>query len=161
MNQNVKSIPTGYHTITPNITVRDAAKAIDFYKNAFGAQEVMRMAGPGGKVMHAEMTIGDSKFMLGDEMPEMGNKGPKSYGGSPVSFYVYVENVDNAWKKAIGAGGKQVMPIEDMFWGDRTGRLEDPFGHTWVLAQHVKEVTPEEMKKAGEEFMSKMHAAHQ
>jgi PhnB protein len=100
--------------------------------------------------------------MLADEMPEMGNKGPRSYGGSPVSFYVYVDNVDNAWKKAIGAGGKQVMPLEDMFWGDRTGRLEDPFGHTWVLAQHVKDVSPEEMKRAGEEFMSKkMHPAHQ
>lgn len=161
MSQNVKPIPTGYHTITPNITVKDAAKAIDFYKNAFGATEVMRMPGPGGKVMHAELKLGDSTFMLGDEMPEMGNKGPKSYGGTPTSFYVYVENVDNAWKKALGAGGKEVMPLNTMFWGDRTGRLEDPFGHHWVLAQHVKDVTPEEMKKAGDEWMKEMQSKMQ
>jgi len=160
MNPNVKPIPTGYHTMTANITVRDAAKAIDFYKKAFGAEEVMRMPAPGGKVMHAEMKIGDSRFMLADEMPEMGNKGPKSLGGTPVSFYVYVENVDSAWKRALGAGGKETMPLADMFWGDRTGRLEDPFGHAWVLAQHIKDVTPAEMKTAGEEFMAKMAGAH-
>ena len=160
MNPNVNPIPTGYHTITPNITVRDAAKAIDFYKKAFGAEEVMRMPAPGGKVMHAEMKLGNSHFMLADEMPEMGNKGPKSLGGTPISFYIYVENVDNAWKRALSAGGKETMPLADMFWGDRTGRLEDPFGHAWVLAQHIKDVTPAEMKTAGEEFMAKMVGAH-
>jgi len=156
MQQNVKAIPTGYHTITPSFMVHDAAKAMDFYKAAFGAVETVRMPGPGGKIMHAEMKIGDSPFMFGDEMPEMGSKSPKSYGGTPVTFYVYCDNVDNWWKRAIAAGAKQLMPVEDMFWGDRTGKLEDPFGHQWMLAQHVKDVTPEEMKKGQEEFMSRM-----
>jgi len=160
MQQNVKAIPTGYHTLTPNLVVADAAKAIDFYKKALGAEEVMRMDGPGGKVMHAEMKIGDSRFMLGDEMPEMGAKGPKGYGGTSVSFYIYVEDVDTAWKRALGAGGKETMPLATMFWGDRTGRLEDPWGHAWVLATHVKDVTPEDMKKGQEEFMSKMATAN-
>src|SRR6185436_7573785 len=106
MSQNVNAVPDGYNTITPNITVRDAAKAIDFYQKAFGAEEVMRMPGPGGKIMHAELRIGNSRFMLADEMPEMGNKGPASYGGTPTSFYVYVNNVDAAWKRAVGAGAK-------------------------------------------------------
>ena len=161
MNQNVKYIPQGYHTITPNLICKDAAKAIDFYKTAFGAQEVMRMPGPDGKVMHAELKFGDSTFMLGEEMSEMGFKSPKSYNGTGSSFYCYVENVDAAWKKALGAGGKEVMPLDTMFWGDRTGRLEDPFGHHWVLAQHVKDVTPEEMKKAGDAWMAKMHSKMQ
>ncbi|HVI86520.1 MAG TPA: VOC family protein [bacterium] len=160
MSQSVKAIPPGYHTITPNITVKDAAKAIEFYKSAFGAQEIMRMPGPGGRIMHAEMTIGDSKFMIADEMPEMGNKGPKSIGGSPVSFYLYFENVDSAWKKALQAGGKETGPLADMFWGDRTGRLEDPFGHTWVLAQHIKDLTPSDMKAGQEAFLAKMQGAH-
>jgi len=160
MSQSVKAIPTGYHTITPNITVREAAKAIDFYKKAFGAEEVMRMPGPGGRIMHAEMKIGDSRFMIADEMPEMGNKGPKSIGGSPVSFYVYFEHVDPAWKRALEAGAKETGPLDDMFWGDRTGRLEDPFGHTWVLAQHVKDVTPADMKAGQDAFLAKMQGAH-
>jgi PhnB protein len=160
MEHNVKAIPDGYHTITPNITVRDAAKAIEFYQKAFGAEELMRMPGPGGKIMHAELKIGDSRFMLADEMPEMGNKGPASIGGTPVSFYIYVHNVDAAWKRATGAGAKITGPLDDMFWGDRTGRLEDPFGHTWVLAQHVKDVTPAEIKKGQDAFLEKMKKAH-
>jgi len=156
MEKTVKAIPDGYHTLTPNITVRDAASALTFYQKAFGAEEVMRMPGPGGKIMHAEVKIGDSRFMIADEFPEMGSKGPKAYGGSPVSFYVYVHNVDAAWKRAIDAGGKEIMPLDTMFWGDRTGRLEDPFGHAWVLAQHVKDVTPAEIKSGQDAFLAKM-----
>ena len=160
MEQSVKAIPDGYHTITPNITVRDAANALEFYQKAFGAEEVMRMPGPGGKIMHAEIRIGDSRLMIADEMPEMGNKGPKALDGSPVSFYVYVNNVDAAWKRAVGAGAKELMPLENMFWGDRTGRLEDPYGHIWVLAQHVKDLSPAEMKAGQEAFAAKMREKH-
>jgi uncharacterized glyoxalase superfamily protein PhnB len=159
MAAKVKANPKGYHTITPNIVIRDAARAIDFYKKAFGAEETMRMPGPGGKVMHAELKIGDSIVMLADEMPEMGSKSPKAYGGSPVNFYVYLGNVDAAWKRAVDAGAKVVMPLADMFWGDRTGRLEDPFGHSWSLAEHVKDVTPEEIKKGQEAFFKQMQPA--
>ena len=154
MANKVKAIPQGYHTVTPNVIVREASKAIDFYKKAFGAQETVRMLGPGGAIMHAELKIGNSVVMLADEMPEMGAKSPKGYGGSPVSFYVYVEDVDTAWKRAVGAGAKATMPLTDMFWGDRTGRLEDPFGHSWSLAQHVKDLTPEQMKQGQEAFMA-------
>jgi len=159
MAAKVKANPKGYHTITPNIVIRDAARAIDFYKKAFGAEETMRMPGPGGKVMHAELKIGDSIVMLADEMPEMGSKSPKAYGGSPVNFYVYLGNVDAAWKRAVDAGAKVVMPLADMFWGDRTGRLEDPFGHSWSLAEHIKDVTPEEIKKGQEASFKQMQPA--
>jgi uncharacterized glyoxalase superfamily protein PhnB len=155
---SVKAIPDGYHTITPNIVVKDAAAAMSFYQKAFGAEELARMPGPGGKIMHAEMKIGDSKIMLGDEMPEFGNKGPKTLGGSPVSFYVYVNNVDASWKRAVDAGAKVVMPLEDMFWGDRGGKLEDPFGHGWMLSQHTKDLSPAEIKAGQEAFEAKMKA---
>ena len=154
-----QAIPKGYHTITPNIVVTDAAKAIEFYKKAFGAEERVRMPGPTGGVMHAEISIGDSAMMLGEEMPGTGAKSPKSYGGSPVSFYVYVEDVDAAWQRAVDAGAKEVMPLADMFWGDRTGCLEDPFGHNWWLAQHVEDLTPDEMKKRQEAFFTSQTAA--
>ena len=160
MEKSVKAIPDGYHTITPNITVSDAAGALSFYQKALGAEEIMRMPGPGGKIMHAEFRIGDSHVMIADEMPEMGNKGPRALGGSPTSFYVYVNNVDAAWKRALAAGAKEIGPLADMFWGDRTGRLEDPFGHAWVLAQHIKDVTPAEMKSGQEAFMAKMREKH-
>ncbi len=150
----VKAIPEGYNTITPNLVVADAAKAIDFYKKAFGVTEIARMPGPNGGIMHAELRIGDSVFMLGDEMPEMGSRGPKALGGSPVSLYVYVENVDAAWDRAIKAGATSMMPLADMFWGDRAGWLEDPFGHKWALAQHVKDLTPEEIQKGQEAFFA-------
>jgi uncharacterized glyoxalase superfamily protein PhnB len=107
--------------------------------------------------MHAELRIGDSVVMLGEEMPDMGAKSPKAYGGSPVGFYVYVENVDAAWERAVKAGAKPVMPLANMFWGDRTGRLEDPFGHNWSLAQHVEDLTPEEIKKGQEAFLAQLH----
>ena len=152
----VRAIPEGYHTITPNIVVRDARKAIDFYKKAFGAEEIMSMPGPGGKIMHAEIRIGNSRVMLADDMPEFGCKSPQALGGSPVSFYVYVENVDAAWKRAVDAGAKAGMPLSDMFWGDRTGKLEDPFGHSWNLAQHIKDLTPDQINKGQEEFMKQM-----
>src|SRR5262245_39505913 len=157
-SMSVKAIPDGYHTITPNLVVRDAAAALSFYQKALGAEELLRMPGPGGKVMHAEVQIGNSKLMLADEMPEMGNKGPKTLGGSPCTFYVYVNNVDAAWKRAVDAGATVVMPLEDMFWGDRTGKLEDPYGHQWMLAQHIKDLTPAEMKAGQEAFEAKMKA---
>jgi PhnB protein len=145
-------VPQGYHTITPNIVVSDVAEALTFYKKALGADETVRMPGPNGRIMHAEMRLGDSVFMLGEEMPDMNRKSPKKYGGSPVGFYVYVESVDAAWKRAVDAGAKTMMPLADMFWGDRTGTLEDPFGHVWSLAEHVKDPTPEEIEKGQEEF---------
>jgi uncharacterized glyoxalase superfamily protein PhnB len=156
MAKPVKAIPDGYHAITPNLIVRDAAKAIDFYKKAFGAEEAMRLPGPGGTIMHAELRIGGSVMMLADEMPASGCKGPEAYGGSPVSFYVYVENVDAAWKRALDAGAASKMPLADMFWGDRAGTLEDPFGHQWMLAQHVKDLAPDEIKKGQEAFFAEM-----
>ena len=151
-----QAVPQGLHTVTPSIFVAGAAQAIDFYKRAFGAQERMRFPGPDGNIMHAEIQIGDSTIMLADEMPEAGGRGPKAYGGSPVSFFVYDENVDARWKQAIDAGAKEIMPLIDQFWGDRAGCLEDPFGHHWWLAQHMKDMTEEELRKAGEQFFSQM-----
>ena len=154
----VKPVPEGYPTVTPNLVVTDGAKAIDFYKNALGAAERFRMSGPGGGVMHAELGIGNSVVMLGEEMPEWGAKGPKAYGGTPTTFYVYVEDVDKAWERAVKAGGKEIMPLTNMFWGDRTGQFEDPFGHRWTLAQHVEDLTPEQIQKGGEAWMAQMHS---
>ena len=147
-------IPQGYTTVTPSLMFRDASKAIDFYKRAFGAQERMVMKGPDGKVAHAEVLIGNSIVMLADEM--QGFRAVESLGGSPVSFYLYFEDADAAFQKAIAAGAKAMMPVTDMFWGDRMGHLTDPFGFGWNIASHVKDVTPEEMKKGQEEFMKQM-----
>jgi PhnB protein len=154
---NVKPIPQGYTTVTPSITLNDAAKAIEFYKKALGATERMRMTGPDGKIMHAEIQIGNALIMLNDEC--FGQRSPKSLGSSPASFYLYVEDSDAAFKKALAAGAKELMPLTDMFWGDRTGHFEDPFGYTWNVATHVKDVTPEEMKKGQAEFMKQMAGA--
>jgi PhnB protein len=159
MAKSTQAIPKGYHSVTPSLVVAGAAKAIDFYKKALGAEELMRFPGPDGSVMHAEIRIGDSTIMLADEMPEQGGRSPKSYGGTPVSFFVYKENVDAAWKRAVDAGAKEIMPLDNQFWGDRTGCLEDPFGHRWWLAQHVEDLTPEEMQKRGEAFFSQMQTA--
>ena len=156
MAKKAQAIPKGYHTVTPSIVVAGAARAIDFYKKAFGAEEIMRFPGPDGSIMHAELRIGDSIIMMGDEMPEQGGRGPKSIGGTPVSFFVYGDNVDQAWKRAVDAGATPVMPLADQFWGDRTGCLEDPFGHRWWLAQHVQDLTPEELQKGAESFFSQM-----
>lgn len=160
MAQKAAATPKGYHTVTPSLFVAGAAKAIEFYKKALGAEEQMRFAGPDGKIMHAEIKLGDSIVMLADEMPDMGGKGPKSIGGTPVSFFVYGENVDAAWKRAVDAGCKEVVPLADQFWGDRTGCLEDPFGHQWWLATHVQDLTPEEIRKNAEAYFSQMQPAH-
>ena len=160
MAQKAAATPKGYHTVTPSLFVAGAAKAIEFYKKALGAEEQMRFAGPDGKIMHAEIKLGDSIVMLADEMPDMGGKAPKSIGGTPVSFFVYGENVDAAWKRAVDAGCKEVVPLADQFWGDRTGCLEDPFGHQWWLATHVQDLTPEEIRKNAEAYFSQMQPAH-
>jgi len=160
MAQKAAATPKGYHTVTPSLFVAGAAKAIEFYKKALGAEEQMRFAGPDGKIMHAEIKLGDSIVMLADEMPDMGGKGPKSIGGTPVSFFVYGENVDAAWKRAVDAGCKEVVPLADQFWGDRTGCLEDPFGHQWWLATHVQDLTPEEIRKNAEAYFNQMQPAH-
>ena len=160
MAKKAAAIPKGYHTVTPSLFVAGAAKAIDFYKKALGAEELARFAGPNGSIAHAEIKVGDSIIMLADEMPEMGGRGPKSIGGTPVSFFVYGENVDAAWKRAVDAGAKELVPLAEQFWGDRTGCLQDPFGHQWWLAQHVQDLTPEELRKNAEAHFSQMQPAH-
>jgi PhnB protein len=153
----VKKIPEGYHTITPYLNVNDGAKAIEFYKKAFGAKEIMRMTTPDGKsIAHAELEIGDSKLMLADEIAEMKNPSPATLGGSSGGVFLYVEDVDKTFGQAVAAGAKTVYPVEDQFWGDRHGSIEDPFGHRWSISTHVKDLSPEEMKKAAEDAMSKM-----
>ncbi len=147
MKGKVKPIPEGYHTVTPYLIVSGAAGAIEFYKKAFGAAESMRMTGPGGKIGHAEIRIGDSHVMLADEVPEMGYRGPRSFGGSAVTMLLYVEDVDATVDRAVAAGGKLVRPVKDQFYGDRTGGVEDPFGHVWYIATHIEDVSPEEMKR--------------
>ena len=159
MAPKVNPIPQGYHTVTPSLVVQEAAKALEFYRRAFGAEETLRMPAPGGSIIHAEFRIGEPIIMLMDEMPDTGSKRPSALGGTPVGFYVDVENVDAAWKRALDAGAKQVMPLEDMFWGDRLGCVEDPFGHKWNLAQHVGDPTPEEIQRGQEEFLSKFQTA--
>lgn len=140
----VNPIPEGFGTVTPHLVVRGAAKAIEFYKAAFGAEELFSMPGPGGAVMHAEMTIGNSRIMICDEFPEM-CRSPQTLGGSPVTLHVFVPDVDAAVNRAVKAGAKVTMPVSDMFWGDRYGKVCDPFGHEWSVATHVKDLTPEEI----------------
>jgi PhnB protein len=144
---NVKPIPEGYHSVTPYLFVRRAASAIDFYKNVFGATEIVRMAGSNGKITHAEMKIGDSIVMLADENPQTGVMSPQTVGGFSSGLHIYVENVDAIIQKAIESGAKLLRPIKDQFYGDRSGSLLDPFGHMWSVATHVEDVSPEEMKK--------------
>ena len=146
----VKPIPDGYHTVTPYLIVKGAEQALDFYSRAFGARELFRMPMPGGGIGHAEIQIGNSRLMLADEMPQMGYRGPQSIGGTPVSLMIYVENVNEAFPKAIKAGAKEVRPLKDEFYGDRAGTLSDPFGHVWTLATHVRDVSEAEMKRAME-----------
>lgn len=153
----VKPIPEGYHAITPYLTVRGGDRAIDFYKRAFGAREITRLNGPDGKsVMHAELQIGDSRFFLGDEMPGMESRSPQALGGSPAGIYLYVRDVDEAFARAVEAGATVKRPLENMFWGDRTGSLLDPFGHTWDLATRREDVSPQEMKRRGEAFVKSL-----
>ena len=143
----VKPIPEGYHSVTPYLICKNAAKAIDFYKAAFGAKETVRMPGPGGKVMHAELLIGNSYIMLADEAPERDSRSPESIGGTPVGFMIYVPDVDAQFKQAIAAGGKVVMPVADQFYGDRSGTLVDPSGHKWTIGTHKEDVSSEEMQR--------------
>jgi PhnB protein len=151
----VKPIPEGYHTVTPYLIVKGAARALEFYKKAFNATELYRMEGPGGTIGHAEFQIGDSRIMIADEFPDMGARSPETIGGSPVGLCIYIEDVDALFKQALAAGGKQERPVVDQFYGDRSGTLRDPFGHQWTLATHKEDVSPEEMKRRMEEAMKK------
>lgn len=141
-------LPEGYHCVIPYLAVHDAKAAIEFYKKAFNAQEVMRMPSPDGRISHAEMKIGDAHIMLSDEFPQMNARGPKAIGGTPVKIMIYVPNVDKVVDQAVAAGATLDRPVADQFYGDRNGGVTDPFGHVWFVATHVKDVTPEEMKKA-------------
>jgi len=150
----VKPIPEGYHTATPYLYVKGGAKALEFYKKAFGATELLRMEGPGGSIGHAEIKIGDSPIMLADESPEMGARSPESYGGSAVGLMLYVPDVDATVKRAVDAGAKLDRAVEDKFYGDRMGSIKDPFGHIWYIATHIEDVSPEEMKRRAEAMMA-------
>ena len=150
----VRPIPEGMHTVTPQLVCAGAADAIEFYKKAFNATETARLPGAQGKIMHAMIRIGDSPVMIVDEFPEWKSLGPKSLKGSPVTLHLYVQDVDAFVKRAVAAGAKITMPVDDMFWGDRYGKIEDPFGHQWSVGTHKRDVTPEEMKQA----MQKMSA---
>lgn len=147
MPKKVRPVPDGYHTATPYLTLQDASAAIDFYKRAFGAKELCRMLGPDGKIMHAEITIGDSHIMLTDESSASETKSPQTLKGTASALFLYVEDVDAAFKQALKAGAKQTQSLQDMFWGDRFGKLTDPFGHHWMLASRVEEVSPAEIEE--------------
>jgi PhnB protein len=149
----VKPIPDGYPRVTPYLHVDGASKAIDFYRTVFGAKERMRMAGPDGRIGHAELEIGNSMIMVADEHPDMNVRGPKSIGGTPVTVLVYVEDVDRAFERALKAGAKELRPVENQFYGDRSGQFEDPFGHHWNVATHVEDVPPDEMAKRAAKMM--------
>jgi PhnB protein len=150
----VKPIPRGYHIVTPSLVVRGADRAIAFYKNAFGAREKLRMPGPDGKVMHAELQIGDSIVMVADESPEMGSRSPQTVGGASSSLLIYTKDVDALFQRALAAGATVQMPVADMFWGDRYGKVVDPFGHEWQLATRRENLTPKEMAKRGAAAMA-------
>lgn len=148
----VQPIPQGYHSITPYLTIKDCAKAIEFYKSVFGAKETVRMDGPDKKIMHAEIRIGDSVLMMTDESLECDHKGPEKLGGSPISVLLYVENVDETFERALKAGAKVVREVRNEFFGDRMGTLQDPFGHIWSIGTHIEDVPPEEMEKRMKEM---------
>jgi len=159
MPAHVKPIPDGFHSVTPDIVVAGASDAIKWYGDAFGAEEIGRMPMPGddGRIMHAMIRIGDSIIMMMDEMPEFGKKSPRSLGGSPVTIHLYVDDVDAVFERAVAAGAEVAMPVEDMFWGDRYGRLVDPFGHSWSIATHVRDVSPDEMASGAEKAFTEGH----
>lgn len=150
-----KAIPPGYHSVTPYLIIDGAAKAIDFYKRAFNAKELMRMQSPDGRVGHAEIQIGDSHIMLADEYPEMGYRSPQALGGAAVSLMVYVEKVDEIFKQALSSGAQELQPLKDQFYGDRSGTLKDPFGHVWTISTHVEDVAPEEMRRRAQQYFQK------
>jgi PhnB protein len=156
MSTSTKPVPDGYPTATPYLMVKDAAKAIDFYKRAFGATESMRMEDPQGRIAHAEIRIGNSPVMLCDEFPEMGARSPLSIGGSPVMIYLYVEDVDKLFDQAVDAGAQLQMPVTDQFYGDRAGKLGDPFGHIWWIASHKEDVPEDELRKRAAEMFAGM-----
>ncbi|HVT45129.1 MAG TPA: VOC family protein [Thermoanaerobaculia bacterium] len=151
----VKAIPDGYAAVTPYLVMKNASKAIDFYKQVFDATERLRMDAPGGKIGHAELEIGDSLIMLADESPEMGFVGPETIGGTPVTLMLYVEDVDARFRRAIDAGAKELRAVQDQFYGDRSGTLTDPFGHVWTIGTHIEDVSPEEMSRRMEAMMGK------
>jgi PhnB protein len=153
--KKVNPIPADYLGITPYLSVKGAADAIEFYKKAFGAIEMMRLPGPDGTLGHAEIKIGDALIMLADEYPAYGNLSPKTLGGSSVRLHMYVEDVDAFFEKAVAAGAKVLIPIADQFYGDRSGRLEDPFGHVWLDSTHVEDVAPDEMQRRMEAYSKK------
>ena len=152
-NIHYPTAPEGYRTLTPALAVKDGAAALDFYQRALDATVRNRMDGPNGSVMHAELVIGDSCFMVSDEFPDLGNHSPQTLGGTPVSFCVYVADADSAFAQALEAGGKELMPLEDQFWGDRVGMFLDPFGHKWSLATRIENVSDEETQRRGQEWV--------
>jgi len=157
MAQARRAVPEGFHTVTPQLTLENTAQAIEWYKDALGAEELSRSAGPDGKIMHAEIRVGDSRLMLNDEMG--GGKSPRAFGGSPMSLWVYVENCDAMFNRAIAAGAQVAGPmgqIADQFWGDRSGTFTDPFGYRWSIATRKEDLTREEMERRGAEFMKRM-----
>ena len=158
MPSKVRSIPEGYHSISPAITCKDAARAIDFYKQAFGATEINRMPGPGGRIMHAELRIGDSVIFLADEFPGM-SAAPAPGALASSYLFLYTEDVDTVFNRAVAAGAQAAMPVADMFWGDRYGKLTDPFGHSWGVATHVEDVSPDEMMRRSAEWTANMAKA--
>jgi len=144
---NVNPIPDGYHTIIPYLSIKGAAAAIEFYKKAFGATESMRLAQPDGRIGHAELQLGDSRVMLADEFPDMDFRSPLSMGGSPVHIHLYVDDVDAVVSRAVGAGAKVIRPVQNQFYGDRTGTVADPYGHVWHVATHTEDISPDEIRK--------------
>lgn len=151
----VKPVPEGAHTVTPHLTIKGASDAIEFYKQAFGAQEIARIHMPDGKtVAHAAIRIGDSVIFLNDEFPDFGSLSPKGFGGSAVTIHLYVPDVDNLFAQAVNAGARPTMPVEDTFWGDRYGTLEDPFGHKWSIGTRIKELSPQEIEEAARKMMA-------
>ena len=150
----VNPVPAGYHEVTPYLSIRDAAGAIDFYKKAFGAREIMRMPGPEGKLGHAEIQIGGSRVMLSDEHPALDFLGPQTRGGTTVHLHVYMKGVDEVIERAVKAGAKLTRPVQDQFYGDRLGTVEDPFGHVWHIATHIEDVTPAELKRRAKKAVS-------
>ncbi len=159
MAKAVKPVPEGYHTVTPSLVVKDAKRALEYYKKAFGAETIMSMPSPDGRIMHAEMRIGDSTVFVGDEFPEMAPKirAPQTTGGTVTgSIFLYVPDVDAVVKRAVEAGAQVTMPVTDMFWGDRFGKVADPFGQHWGIATHKEDVPPQEMEKRSAEFSRKM-----
>jgi PhnB protein len=147
MARTVKAIPDGYHSVTPYLVVKDAARAISFYERAFGAKQLVRMPEPDGRIGHAELRIGDSRVMLADEFPEMGARGPHAIGGTPVTIHLYVEDVDAVVASAVAAGARIDRPVADQFYGDRSGKLTDPFGHSWYVSTHTEDVSADEMRR--------------